>query len=69
MLFALRNTLMNLRMIRDLDWPLFLKTFLVNDATEGQEDMSFYRRIHVDLDRDTRQEQRQQRLVWTRTNQ
>ena len=41
----------------------------LDDATEGQEDMSFYRRIHVDLDRDTRQEQRQQRLVWTRTNQ
>ena len=33
----------------------------LDDVTEGQEDMSFYRRIHVELDRDTRQEQRQQR--------
>ena len=29
--------------------------------TEEQKDVSFYRRIHVELNRDTRQEQRQQR--------
>ena len=32
-----------------------------DDATEGQEDTSFDRRIHVELDRDTKQEKRQQR--------
>ena len=33
----------------------------IDDVTEGQEDMPFYRTIHVELDRDTRQEQRLQR--------
>ena len=33
----------------------------VDDVTEGREDISFYRRIHVELDSYKRQEQRQQR--------